>query len=138
MRTSTSGNNRWTYLKFDTSTLAAVTSAKLRLFGALSGTTGSTVRTATYGSANTTWAENTLTWNNKPASGSTALAIVTMVNSTAGRWYEWDVTGYLQQEKAAGRHLVTLVLKNTSTSNVPDVFNSKEASSNPARLAITP
>jgi hypothetical protein len=138
VRQSTSGNTRWTYLTFDTSAVPSITRARLRLFGALSGTSSTSVQTAVYPSANTSWNEATLTWNNKPASGTSALASVTMANSTTARWYEWDVTNYLRQEKIAGRHVVTLVLKNTSPSTVNDAFNAKEAGSNAPQLAITP
>lgn len=66
--------------------------------------------------------------NNKPPSGATALATVTIVNnSTAARWYELDVTAYLQAEKAAGRNTVTLVLKNLANSSPYVTFSSKEA-----------
>ena len=52
---------------------------------------------------NTTWTETGITWNNKPASGTTALATVTIVNnSTTPRWYEWDVTAYLQAGEGGG------------------------------------
>jgi len=61
-------------------------------------------------------------------------------HSTAQRWYEWDVTAYLQAEKAAGRTVVTLALK-TLASSVPHVtFASKEnatLASRP-RLVVTP
>ena len=85
VRTSGTGNNRWTYLRFDTTGLTSIGSARLRLFGSLSATALMSIRTAVYGASNTTWGEPTLTWNNKPASGSTALASVTMANSTTGR-----------------------------------------------------
>ena len=88
--------------------------------------------------ASTTWSESGITWNNKPASGATALATVTMVNSTAARWYEWDVSAYLQAEKAAGRTSVTLVLKNLANSSPFDTFRSKEASSNRPQLVVVP
>jgi len=88
---------------------------------------------------NTTWTETGITWNNKPASGTTALATVTMVNnSTTSRWYEWDVTAYLQQEKAAGRNTVTLALKNLANSSPFDSFRSKEATSNRPELFMVP
>lgn len=61
-----------------------------------------------------------------------------MANSTTARWYEWDVTNYLRQEKTAGRNFVTLVLKNTSSSTVNDEFSAKETGPNAPQLAITP
>ncbi len=59
-------------------------------------------------------------------------------NTTAQRWYEWDVTAYLQQERAAGRAVVSLVLKDEDTSSADVSFRSREASSNKPVLVITP
>src|SRR5262249_22259526 len=39
VKKGSSGSNRWSYLRFDTSVLASVTRVRLRLFGRLSGTT---------------------------------------------------------------------------------------------------
>jgi hypothetical protein len=138
-QSGSSGNRRWTYLKFNLAGMPTVTNARLRLFGALSAPTGTTVRTAVYPAANTTWTETGLTWNNKPASGATALATVTLENSPpTQRWYEWDVTAYLQAEKAAGRNTVTLVLKNLANSTPYDTFRSKESTFNRPALVVVP
>ena len=126
-------------MKFDLSSVPSITSARLRLFGALSATTGTTVQTAAYPVGNTAWTETGITWSNKPASGTTALATVTLVNdSTTARWYEWDVTAYLQEEKAAGRNVVTLALKNLANSSPYDSFSSREASANRPQLFLVP
>jgi hypothetical protein len=138
VRTGSSGNTRWTYLRFNTSAAPTAGRAVLRMFGRLSATSGTTITTSVFPSSNTTWSESGLTWNNRPATGATALASVTMVNSTTARWYEWDVTAYLQQEKAAGRHVVTLVLKNAASSTPHDLFNSDESGSNVPELIVDP
>jgi len=139
VRKGSSGSNRWSYLKFDTSVLTTVSRVRLRLFGSLSATTSTAVTTSVYAVANTTWGEAQITWNNKPASGATSLAGVAMANrTTTARWYEWDVTAYLQQEKAAGRHVVTLVLKNDANSSPNDSFHSREATSQRPELVLTP
>jgi hypothetical protein len=138
-QSSSAGSQRWTFVKFDLSSVPSITSARLRLFGALSATTGTTVQTAAYPVGNTAWTETGITWSNKPASGTTALATVTLVNnSTTARWYEWDVTAYLQQEKAAGRNVVTLALKNLANSSPYDSFSSREASANRPQLFLVP
>ncbi len=138
VKAGSTGVNRWTYLKFDTSGLASVGSARLRLYGRLSSTTLATVVTSAVPSASTSWGEGQITWNNRPGTGTTALASVTMDNS-ASHWYEWDVTAYLQQEKAAGRHVVTLVLKNAASSSPYDTFVSKESTSaNKPELVLVP
>jgi hypothetical protein len=89
--------------------------------------------------SNTSWSESQITWNNKPASGASALSTVTLVNgTTAARWYEWDLTAYLQAEKAAGRQWITLVLKNEGTSSPFATFRSRDAGENRPELVISP
>jgi hypothetical protein len=57
---------------------------------------------------------------------------------TMERWYEFDVTTYVKQEKAAGRGLVTFVFKHTATSGAAVTqFRSRQATSNQPRLLIT-
>ena len=138
VRVATSANNRWTYVRFSIASLTTVQSARLRLFGGLTATTATPVQTRVFSSTNLTWGETSITWNNKPAPGATILASVPLVNnSTADRWYEWDLTSFVQAEKAAGRTAVTLVLSNdVATPNV--TFNSRQASSNRPELRITP
>ena len=135
----TSGNNRWTYLRFSLTSLTTIQAAKLRLFGNLSAPTATIVRTQVFSSTNLSWGESSITWNNKPSVAATVLASATLVNdSTTGRWYEWDLTAFLQAEKAAGRTAVTLVLKDDVATTQYATFRSRQASSNRPELRITP
>ena len=138
VRVATSGNNRWTYIRFSIASLATVQSAKLRLFGNLTSTTSGAVQARVSSSTNITWGETSITWNNKPAAGTAILASVPLVtSSTTPRWYEFDLTAFVQAEKAAGHTAVTLVVRNDVAS--PNVtFNSRQASSNRPELRITP
>ncbi len=134
-----SSTNKWSYLKFNTSAAPSVSRARLRLYGAATASIGTTLRTSTYSAADTSWGESTITWNNKPATGVTPLATLTVdPNTTVQRWYEWDITAYLQQERAAGRTVVTLVLRDEDTSSADVSFRSRENSSNKPVLVITP
>jgi hypothetical protein len=133
---SSSGYSRETYLKFDVSPVSGtISSAKIRLYGNLSDATTNNA-TAVYGVSTTSWTESGLSWNNKPASGSTALATTSIVNNTPA-WYEWDVTAYVNAEKAAGRNIISFALKNTTASNPTTSFASKEALANPPQLRLT-
>jgi hypothetical protein len=134
---NTSGNNRRTYLKFDLSsvTLFGMGSAKLRLWGSASGSGSVTV--SAYGATNTTWTESGVNWNNKPTPLTTAIATTT-VTGTTGRWYELDLTAYLRAEKAAGRNLVTIVLRSPTASTSYARFNSREAGDLGPQLWIAP
>jgi hypothetical protein len=83
----------------------------------------------------TTWTEAGITWNNKPAAGA-LLATATIVNTTS-TWYEWDVTAYVRAEIAAGRNIVSMVLRNQATTSNQVTFNSGEAASNQPQLVVT-
>jgi len=54
-----------------------------------------------FGVASTSWSETAVTWNSQPGPSTGALASV-VVSSTTSQWYEWDVTSYVQSERAAG------------------------------------
>jgi len=90
----------------------------LRLYGGLTDTVAPSIQLGVFASSVTNWSESGITWNNKPATGASAVAGTT-ITGTAKKWYEIDVTTYLQAEKAAGRNVVTFVLRsNTSTSTL--------------------
>jgi len=136
-RSSNTGNSRESFLRFDLSNVAVNTgqAVKLRVWGRLSDTTNNNLALGVFPVANTTWAENVITWNNKPSSGTTALDSET-ISGTTGRWYEWDVSNYVRAEKAAGRNAVSFVLRRTSTSDTQIWFNSGEATGNQPQLFV--
>jgi hypothetical protein len=137
VKKSTTGFNREAYLRFDLGTVSTITSAKLRLFGKLNDTAVATLQTAVYSMSDVTWGESTITWNNKPTAPLTSRGTIT-VGGTTAKWYELDLTSFLKSEKAAGRNLVTLVLKNLATSSTLTTFNSDEAATARPELSITP
>ncbi|MGB7161387.1 MAG: DNRLRE domain-containing protein [Tepidisphaeraceae bacterium] len=136
VKVSTTDFTRETYLKFDLANLGTVGSAKLRLFGYLTGAT-TPVSVAAYDVASTSWTEGGITWNTKPASTGSALA-TTSVTSTTGAWYEWDVTSWLQAKKSAGATTASLVLKGTAVADPLVNFTSGEGTSSLPELFITP
>ena len=96
---------------------------------------GDSVTTGVFGADDRAWTESGLTWNNKPASGTTPLSTVTVATGAA-KWYEFDVTDYLRRQKAAGKTTVTLVIKNVTLSKTSAAFRTKEASSNKPQLVV--
>lgn len=134
VKDSISSYNREAYLRFDISNYPNLASARLRVFGKLTQAT-SGVFTAVYGAANN-WAEGSLTWNNRPAELTGALASQS-VSGTAGQWYEFDVTSFVAQQRAAGASVVTLALKNIGGNSSFTVFNSDEAASNQPQLVLS-
>lgn len=129
-------NARESYFTFDlTNAASAVSSVVLKVFGRVDGTVATSVPVAAYPASNITWSEKTITWNNKPATGSTALASAVLTNDTA-RYYTWDVTSYVQSELLAGRKKITLVLKSQQAHDPRILLNSKEAAANRPQLAV--
>jgi hypothetical protein len=132
----TTAENRDAYFKFDLNGIGTVTTAKLRIYASLYGTgSGTSIGTTVYSVSNTTWTENGLTWNNKPARGS-GRASVNVVGTTYA-WYELDVTSYIKSELAARRRIISLALHNSANSNLHIRANSKEATANRPQLVIT-
>lgn len=130
-------NAREAYLRFNLSQVSGtVSSATLRVYGKIDGSTTPSVPVAVFPCANTSWTENALTWNNKPASGSTGLDTTTVTN-TAYAYFTWDVTAYVVAELAASRNNISLVMKSLTSHDPRIFFNSSEAGSNPPQLVVT-
>lgn len=135
--TASAGNDRHTYLRFDAGSAGStITSAILRLYGKIDDDRSTNVPINVYGVSNTTWTESTITWNNKPATGASALQTATVTDATA-RYYSWDITAYVQSELAAGRTLISLALLSTVATDPRIAWNSKETGSNGPQLVIT-
>jgi endoglucanase len=98
-------------------------------------TTVASIPVGVFSVANTSWTENTLTWNNKPASGTTALASATVTNA-AYSYVTWDVTNYVKSEIAAGRKTISLAMKSLASADPRIFWNSAEAGNNPPQLVI--
>ncbi len=60
-KSSTVGDNRLAYLKFDLSSVSSVNSVKLQLFGALNNTDSPSLSTSLFSVADTSWSETGLT-----------------------------------------------------------------------------
>jgi hypothetical protein len=135
VKKSTTNYNREAYLKFDLSALASITSAKLRLYGGLMDAATPSIQLGVFAASSTDWTESGLTWLNKPATGASAVGTTT-VSGTTKKWYEIDLGSFLKAEKAAGRNVVTLVLRSNTFTSTLCSFSSDEAANGP-HLAIT-
>src|SRR5205807_920021 len=85
--------------------------------------------------ADTSWTGPTITFNNKPPIGTSPLYPVAIIDTTL-RLYQFDVTGYVKQEKSVGHNIVSFALVNPSTSAAFVTFNSGNASSDKPALAV--
>jgi glucose/arabinose dehydrogenase len=130
-------NARESYLQFDLNSLTGnAASVVLRVYGKVDGTSVPSVPVGVFSVANTTWTENSLTWNNKPATSVAALASTTVTNA-AFTYYTWDVTNYVKAELAAGRKKVSFALKSEQAHDPRIFWNSSEFGSNPPQLSVT-
>jgi hypothetical protein len=128
------GNHRRTFLRFPIDGVGGnVTAARLRVFGS-SVTTAKLV--GAYAVPDVSWGETSVTWNNAPAIGAKQGASQSVGTSAAT--VEWDVTAYVQAQKAAGATAVSLELKQDVANNeTPTTFNARTATTNPPALVVT-
>jgi hypothetical protein len=107
--------------------------AVLRMYGALS--SSGTVPIRVLPVASTSWSETAMTWTNKPASGTSAIATNTVIG-TASAWYEFDVTTYVRNELAAGRTAVAFALVSPTSTSPYARLRSREAAANRPELLL--
>jgi uncharacterized delta-60 repeat protein len=137
------GRGRRMFIKFDLANVSSVGSARLRLFARLSDPSLANVPMRIQKVANNAWDELTLTWNTQPDVFSpNAIAPDAVVLDGIGRYYEYDLTTFIQNEIAAGSRFVGFRLINiVPTGNSGAFFtsiNSKEATENQPQLVIEP
>jgi endo-1,4-beta-D-glucanase Y len=125
------GYDRQAYLGFDVQVEGTIVNATLEVYGKLDGEITSGVPVGVY-AVPSSWREDRLTWNNKPATDSVALSSVTITDSTP-RYYSWDVTDYI---KRLGNTRISLALINNTISTPRVLFHSKESGSHLPRLII--
>jgi len=129
-------NTRHVYLTFDTTSMPTVSSAVIKLYVVNTGSTASRTITV-YQQPTTSWLESTITWNNAPAAGT--LIGTFNVSTTTGIYYNFDVTSYVQAQRAAGHNVVSVeLIQNTADTNGLVDFASREATTGQPGLAITP
>jgi Chitobiase/beta-hexosaminidase C-terminal domain/Bacterial Ig-like domain/PKD domain/RoxA-like, cytochrome c-like len=129
-------NVRYIYIRFPlTGVASTITAAKVRMYGNSATATSKDITIASVSSI--TWGESTITQSNMPTIGSVQGGAQT-VTGTAAKFWEWDVTSYVQARKTAGDAEVSFVLQQTTAStDGPTVFNSKEATTNKPCISIT-
>jgi len=136
-----SGKGRQSYLRFDTSAMTGeVTRATLRVYGKLNATSANnrSLPCAVF-PVSAEWTENALTWRNKPAPDVPSELARVVVTDALAQWYEFDITGFINSERAAGRAVTGVLLRNMERGEVGDfytLFNSREATTNQPQLVI--
>ena len=135
-------HDRYTYLKFDLASVSGqINQAKLRLFGSLTNASIGSTPINVQQAATTTWDEATITWNNQPGVSSATVLATQTVTGTTAQFYDFDLTAFIQAERAAGRNTISLRLVSTQATGTDDTlytrFNSKEAATNAPQLVVT-
>lgn len=135
------GRGRRGFLRFDTSGVTgAISSAKLAVFARLSDPSLAPTVMIVQKVTDTTWGETAMTWNNQPPTFSPTALSQIIVAGVSGQYYEFDLTAFLQQERAAGRNVISLRLINQQPTGNSGAFytvvNSREAASNRPQLFI--
>jgi|GEM_PF-2245152 len=118
------------YMKFDLSSLAGrtITNAKLRVYIANESVDAHRIKDV----SSSSWAENTITYNNRPSLNSTILG--TLNNpSTLNSWYEINLTSSAVASRAG--QLYTLAMDSSGTDGL--YFYSRDNGTNKEELVIT-
>jgi hypothetical protein len=124
--------NRQVYVTFDLSSFTGTVSAAHVRLNRSAGLAN--VAMTVYECSDNAWAENTLTWSNKPAAGT---AVNTVTLTAVNGWYTFDVTAYVAARKAAGATAISMVLIGAEQgATAQQVFSSKEGVDKPV-LQIT-
>jgi hypothetical protein len=137
---STLPSSSWTYVKFDLTNAVNIQSAILRVNALhvvnLADEEENTVRFDVYSVSDVTWNESSITWTTKPALGT--LLASGGVDEPTEKFYDIDVTSYIQAQKLAGATYVTLAITPTNDSRNTISLSTKEgASETQPLLAIT-
>lgn len=109
------GFNRHTYLKFNVANLdfPAGSTATLRVYGAAF---YDTVSASAYAVFQDSWTETGIRWNNRPALG-TLLDTILIPGTGDDGYRDFDVTAFVQSERAAGHVTVSLGLRSNVVSD---------------------
>lgn len=134
-RSATTGKNFNGYLRFNIASLPANSSSvKLRLYGYEYYATDPAVTVQVFNVPSVTWSETAITYNQRPASENAVLASAVVAGTTA-KYYEWDLTSFINARRTAGATAVSLELRNLTATNYNQLnFYSRERTTNKPEL----
>lgn len=124
---------RSAYLRFSLGTAGPVSSAKLRIYGH-NHENSNGIRVHVYGVNDDSWKETTVALYTPPTASTPSLSSVSVNN--VDKYYELDVTSYVQAQQQANDALVSFLLADPAFRNTRVIFNSRENASNPPQLVI--
>lgn len=124
-------SNRKGLVKFSLKNLSGVSSAKLRLLGAVSRSGSVSIGVSP---TETNWAESTVNWTTQPKAQSSTGNFI--VDGTTYKWYSIDVTGPVRDALAASRSTLSLQLQGLERTDAVVNFASRESGRGSAMLEI--
>ncbi len=137
--TGTPANRQgWIYLKFGLDSIpdgATITSATIYLYKPYVNTNNDFIA-GIYNVDNDSWTENTITWNNKPDTATTATDNQSITSANV-QWYSWDVTTLVTSNNINGDDILSLCLKENPQQTTINTWTAF-ASSNYATLEYHP
>jgi hypothetical protein len=110
------GSNRRSYMKIDTTAIPGAASKVVLRFAAYKSPNVTPVTRLEFVPTTSGWSQSAITWNNAPAATGSPIAAVDLSN-TANTWFEIDITAYVAAERAAGRPIVSLLVRSPSVSD---------------------
>lgn len=124
------------FLRFDISDYSSDQKAILNLTGRLLTTNYSSAQIQILPVSSVSWAENSITWNNKPAAGSQAIAMAT-ITGTNNQLYKIDLSEYVRERKISGAQFISIkIVGVTDMGNNYIAFFSREAQQNKPLLSF--
>jgi len=119
------------WLKFDLASVqgTTVTSAKLRLYYWT--TTATTAKV--YSCTTDSWLETTLTWNNRPAVGTSQATLTT--GSTAG-YYEATITSWVNSQMSGDKVVSVIVLDDQNLNKNLQAYSKDNTTTNKPQLVV--
>jgi uncharacterized delta-60 repeat protein len=128
--TSVSGDEQITFIKFNISSVGAVSAATLELNASLENSGDPAVSVGVFGVPDNSWTQGTgsgtigvaangITWNNQPSIGPMISGAKATISSQKAHVTDFNITSYIQAQKLLGNNEVSLVIesltKNTGT-----------------------
>lgn len=124
-------SNRKGLVKFSLKNLSGITSAKLRLYGAVSRSASVSIGISP---TESNWAESTVNWTTQPKA-QPIIGNIT-VDSTTYKWYSIDISGPVRDALAASRSTLSLELHGLARTDAVVSFASRESGRGSAMLEI--
>lgn len=130
--TSLTSYSRRGYLKIDTSAVPGDVSKVVLRFSAGRWAGAFSTSPVQFFPTTNGWTQSGITWNNAPAATGPAIGSVTIAGTPYTQsWYTVDLTSYVKAERAAGRPVVSLLVRAAGDTDGADLYSTEGGPSAP-------